>query len=94
MSGQGDRIRVEVVYAGTETQILRNVEIAANSTVADALRESGIEAVLPAGFVPAALGIFGRLVAPDTRLRDGDRIELYRPLASDPKEARRRRAGK
>ena len=41
-----------------------------------------------------AVGIFGRRVPPATRLADGDRVEIYRPLALDPKEQRRRRARK
>ncbi|HZW50265.1 MAG TPA: RnfH family protein, partial [Rudaea sp.] len=72
-------------------QFLRAVEVAAGSTVADAIAASGILAQLP-GFVPAGIGIFGRAVAPDTRLRDGDRVELYRALKIDPKQARRNRA--
>src|SRR5690349_656751 len=75
-----DTIGVEIAYADPARQILRKVEIAANSTVGEALDASAIAADLPAGFVPSALGIFGRLVTPTTRLRDGDRIELYRPL--------------
>jgi len=89
-----DLICVEVAYADAQMQILRKVEIAANSTVADAFAASGIEAQLPSDFVPAALGIFGRIVTPATRLHDGDRIELYRPLQADPKESRRRRAAR
>jgi hypothetical protein len=38
------------------------------------------------------LGIYGRVVAPSATLAHGDRVEIYRPLALDPKEARRRRA--
>ncbi|WP_425431870.1 RnfH family protein [Frateuria terrea] len=41
---------------------------------------------------PRRLGVFGRLANPGQVLHDGDRIEIYRPLALDPKEARRRRA--
>ena len=89
-----DWICVEVAYADVQLQILRKVEIAANSTVAEALAASGIEGQLPSGFVPAALGIFGRIVTPSTHLHDGDRIELYRPLQADPKESRRRRAAR
>ena len=86
------RISVEIVYADPQGQILRKVEIAANSTVADAIAASRVRAELPAGFEPAAIGIFGRIVTPDARLHAGDRIELYRPLRADPKESRRRRA--
>ncbi|MGH8313045.1 MAG: RnfH family protein, partial [Gammaproteobacteria bacterium] len=38
------------------------------------------------------LGIFGRAVVPQQLLRDGDRVEIYRPLQVDPKQARRKRA--
>ena len=59
------------------------------STVRDVLEKCGL-ATQPRGKV----GIFGKVVSPDTPVADGDRIELYRPLAADPKEARRRRAAK
>ena len=91
-AGSAERICVEVAYADAHLQILRKVEIAANSTVADAIAASGLRAELPPGFVPTAIGIFGRIVTPDARLHTGDRIELYRPLSADPKESRRRRA--
>jgi putative ubiquitin-RnfH superfamily antitoxin RatB of RatAB toxin-antitoxin module len=91
-SSRADSIGIEVVYAEAQRQILRKVEIAANSTVADAIRASGILDVLPAGFAAAGIGIFGRIVTPATLLRAGDRIELYRPLEADPKDSRRRRA--
>jgi putative ubiquitin-RnfH superfamily antitoxin RatB of RatAB toxin-antitoxin module len=87
-------INVEIVYADPDRQILRKVEIAANSTVAEALDASGVAADLPAGFVPAGIGIFGRPVTRAVHLHDGDRIELYRPLQADPKESRRKRAAR
>lgn len=87
-----DSISIEIVYAEAQRQILRKVEIAANSTVAEAIRASGILDELPAGFAPTGLGIFGRIVTPATPLRACDRIELYRPLQADPKDSRRRRA--
>lgn len=64
-----------------------------NSTVQDALRASGVLERNP-GADARRVGIFGRKVSLADRLADGDRIELYRPLAMDPKEARRRRARK
>jgi len=88
-----ERIRVSVVYADLQRQIVREIEIAAGATVDDAIRASRILDELT-GFVPAGVGVFGSRVARDARLRDGDRIELYRPLLIDPKEARRRRAQK
>jgi putative ubiquitin-RnfH superfamily antitoxin RatB of RatAB toxin-antitoxin module len=91
-SCRADLICVEIVYAEARRQVLRKVEIAQNSTVAEAIAASGILDDLPAAFAAAGIGIFGRLVTPATRLRAGDRIELYRPLQADPKDARRRRA--
>lgn len=85
-----EEIRVEVAYADPRRQFSRIVELAAGSTVADALAASGILAQLP-GFVPAGIGVFGQPVESDTRLRDGDRVELYRPLRIDPKQSRRNR---
>lgn len=87
-----DRIRVAVVYADPEIQIEKWVAIDAGSTVGEAIAASNIAASLPIGFKPTATGIFGQLVEASDRVRDGDRIELYRPLLIDPKEARRRRA--
>ncbi|HMM56796.1 MAG: RnfH family protein [Xanthomonadales bacterium PRO7] len=86
-----ESIRVEVVYADPHRQFLRVVDIPPGSKVIDAVDASGILAQLP-GFVPAGYGIFGRSVAMDAPLRDGDRVELYRPLQIDPKQARRNRA--
>ena len=85
-----DLIRVAVLYADLQLQIERWVELPPDSTVADAIRVSGIEASILSS--PVAFGVYGRLVEIDHRVRDGDRIELYRPLKIDPKEARRQRA--
>lgn len=62
----------------------RSLSLPAGATVRDALAASGL-----AGH---ACGIFGKRVALDRKLAEGDRVEIYRPLALDPKEARRRRA--
>jgi putative ubiquitin-RnfH superfamily antitoxin RatB of RatAB toxin-antitoxin module len=87
------RIHVEVVYAGMEGPIRRRVELAQGSTVMQAINASGIAAVLPADAIdPARLGVFARKVMPERKLREGDRVEVYRPLLLDPMEARRRRA--
>ena len=86
-------IRVEIAYAVPQRQILRTLEISLGSTVADALRMSGITHTLGDATVSAErIGIFSQPVELDTRLRDGDRIEIYRELRADPKESRRRRA--
>jgi putative ubiquitin-RnfH superfamily antitoxin RatB of RatAB toxin-antitoxin module len=84
-------MRVEVVYAVAEAHDATLVELPAGATVGDALEASGIGKRHP-GIDLSQLGIFGRRVGRDARLADGDRVEVYRPLALDPKEARRRRA--
>ena len=87
-----DSIRVSVIYADPNNQIELSVDVDPLARVEDAIRASGIAERLSKGFKPAAIGIFGHIVSADEKLRDGDRIELYRPLKIDPKEARRRRA--
>lgn len=82
-------IRVEVVYATPRRQLLVAVELVRNATVTDA-----IEAALTPEFPEAALvglqaGVWGRPVARSHTLNDGDRVELYRPLRRDPRDARR-----
>lgn len=86
-------MRVEVVYALPAGPDLTQLELPPDATVGDALVASGIAARHP-GIDLSQLGIFGRRVQADARLADGDRVEIYRPLAADPKEARRRRAAK
>ncbi len=88
-----DRMTVEVVYAAADYQILRRVSLPVGSTVIQAIDASNIVAAVPGLQIdPTRLGIFSRKVALDDVLREGDRIEIYRPLSLDPKEARRRRA--
>jgi putative ubiquitin-RnfH superfamily antitoxin RatB of RatAB toxin-antitoxin module len=88
-------MRIEVVYARPERQRLVTVELAAGATARDAVRASGLAAEFPGDDLEQApLGVFGRDCADGTVLRAGDRVEIYRPLQVDPKEARRRRAGR
>jgi putative ubiquitin-RnfH superfamily antitoxin RatB of RatAB toxin-antitoxin module len=88
-------LHVDVVFADVAAVVRKSVQIEPGATVADAVRVSGIAANLGAGGIDASrIGVFGRVVSSTTLLRDGDRVEIYRPLRIDPKEARRRRAGK
>ena len=91
--GHADVLSVTVAYsprAGVVDETL--LSLPEGATVADALRESGIPARHDIGQL--AVGVWGGLVEPSDRLRDRDRVELYRPLAVDPKEARRLRQQK
>ena len=86
----GHRKRCVVAYATRDAQWLWNVELPGAATVADALHEA--RALSKRDDVPwesAPLGIFGQPCNRTDVPRDGDRIELYRPLASDPRERRR-----
>jgi len=100
LPGHNNVILVEVVYALPDEQEILQVSLPEDSTVLDALRESGLIDrkfadenlnVVP-GVTP--VGIYGDKVAYDDLLEDGDRIEVYRPLVIDPMEARRARAQK
>ncbi|MGH8738340.1 MAG: RnfH family protein [Burkholderiales bacterium] len=88
-----ENLRVDVVYALQDAQHVLSVSLAPGATVADALEACGICARHPE-FDPArqAVGIFGRRVRLNQRLRQDDRVEIYRALITDPKSARRRRA--
>ena len=84
-------MRVEVVYALPRSHDVVTVELPDGATVAQALVASGMAERHP-GIDLSRVGVFGRAVAPGKSLSEGDRVEIYRPLALDPKEARRRRA--
>lgn len=86
-------LQIEVVYALPERQMLRRVSLPEGSTVQDAVRASGLAAEFPE-IDPIRVGIYGKAVLINTMLRDGDRVELYRPLEADPKEVRRARGAK
>ena len=88
-----ETIRVEVACAAPDRVFLRTVTLPVGATVADAVAASGLEAAWPGvAIADDRLGVFGRRVASRQVVRDGDRVEVYRPLLLDPKEARRRRA--
>ncbi|QDP71719.1 RnfH family protein [Legionella israelensis] len=87
-------VNVEVVYAAADQKITQiKLCLPDNSTVADALDHSNIYIKQPET-KDLALGVFGKQVSLEYVLRSGDRIEIYRPLALEPMERRRKRAGK
>ena len=90
MNGQ---IEIEVVYALPHEQIIRQLNVPAGTMARQAVELSGISGMFPdIDLSQSKLGIFGKLVKPETILRDRDRVEIYRPLSIDPKDARRKRA--
>ncbi len=86
-------LAVEVVYASPHCQRLVSLSVPAGTRVAEAITASGILWEFPEiDLAVNRVGIFGLLVRLDESVHDGDRVEIYRPLQADPKEARRKRA--
>lgn len=86
-------MRVEVIYALPHRQERVLLDLAPGSTVLDAVRASGLLQRLPQ-IEAGQLGVWGRVVTAETRLRERDRVEIYRRLIADPKDVRRARAAK
>ena len=88
-----DPIKVEVAYARPDRQVIVPLNVPEGTTVEQAILDSGILEQFPEiDLEKNKVGIFGKLVKPAQVLRDGDRVEIYRPLIADPKEIRRQRA--
>lgn len=87
-------VRVELIYVLPNTTAIHiELDLKEGSTILDALTESNIFTTHPETR-SYSVGIFSKIVSLDTLVREGDRIELYRPLAIDPKEKRRQLARK
>ncbi len=88
-----ERIPVEVAFALPDEQAILPLEVPEGTTAEEAIRQSGILQRFPSiDLSKNKIGIFGRLARLDSVLQPGDRVEIYRPLIADPKEARRKRA--
>lgn len=87
------RLQVEVVAALPERQLVLNLELPPGATLREAIAAAHLERHLPELEIDLErVGVFGRLCDPDRILKDGDRVEIYRPLKADPKEVRRQLA--
>ena len=92
-SEEGRTIEVEVVWAEPSRQVLRRVSVAPGTTLRQVVEMSDLYADFPElAKRRLDLGVFGRRMDPETPVRPGDRVEIYRPLLADPKESRRLRA--
>lgn len=88
-------LKVEVVCAQAKCQHVVALVVDEGASAGDAARASGLIPIhAVADGTPLRLGIYGKSVSPDTVLRDGDRVEIYRPLKIDPKAARRAMAAR
>lgn len=87
-------ISVELVYALPEKQVLRSIEVTEGATVADVILKGNLVKDFPGlDLDDTQAGIWGHPVGREHVVKDGDRVELYRPLEMDPREARRLKAG-
>ncbi len=85
-------MKISIVYAMPDRQIVRVLELPAGATLGMAVEQSGLLQEFPEiDLTSASVGIFGRVLPLQTLLQPGDRVEIYRQLSADPKEARHRR---
>ncbi|KRB91457.1 RnfH family protein [Noviherbaspirillum sp. Root189] len=88
-------LRIQVCYARPEWQFLRVLSVVPGTTIRDAIQASGLLEEAPEiDLSTARVGVYGKLKELDALLREHDRVEVYRPLIADPKDARRRRVAK
>lgn len=90
---QPEMIQVEVAYALPHTQSIIPLEVTQGTTAMEAVLQSGMLEKYPEITIPGiVIGIFGKKTAAHQVLKALDRVEIYRPLLANPKEARRQRA--
>lgn len=89
-----DLITVEIAYAKCLEQVLLSIQVSPETNLKQALEQSTVLERFPEINLDKEnkVGIFGKVVALNQTLRNGDRIEIYRPLIADPKEVRKQRA--
>ncbi|WP_423197031.1 MULTISPECIES: RnfH family protein [unclassified Cupriavidus] len=91
----GAMVRLSVCYARPERVFLQEIEVPAGTTIIGAVQASGLVQACPeVDPNTMRVGIFGKLKTLDTVVRVGDRVEIYRALTADPKQARRKRVQK
>ena len=84
-------MQIGVAYSEHAQQIWLTIDVPDEATVSDAIHRSGILTMFPHIDLDAQkVGIFGRIVKPETPLRAGDRVEIYRPITCDPQTVPRR----
>ncbi|NOS87810.1 MAG: RnfH family protein [Methylococcaceae bacterium] len=85
-------MNVGVCYAEVDRQLWMRLEVPDNSTLADAIQLSGLLKLYPEiNLDSQKVGIFGKIASLDTPVKEGDRVEIYRPITVDPQTVQRRR---
>ena len=93
MANVDKTIQVEVAYAKPDLQVIIPLTVAEGASLEAAVNASGILVRFPEiDLSRNKTGIFSKPAKPDTVLREGDRVEIYRPLIADPKAVRKQRA--
>ncbi len=93
VSGDAKLIEVEVAYAKPEEQVIITIKVPQGTTLEHAVDLSELLMRYPEiGYSELKVGILGVACKPDQTVKQGDRVEIYRYLIHDPKEARRQRA--
>jgi uncharacterized protein len=87
-------ITIEIAYAKPSEQVLLSIQVHPEMNVKQAITQSNLLERFPEIDLEKInkVGIFGKVVTLNQALRNGDRIEIYRPLIADPKEVRKQRA--
>jgi putative ubiquitin-RnfH superfamily antitoxin RatB of RatAB toxin-antitoxin module len=84
---------VEVVFAKPGEQVLEQLQVPADASIEAVIRQSGLLERFPEIDLTAnKVGVFGKAAVLSAKIKEGDRVEIYRPLIADPKEARKKRA--
>lgn len=90
--GDPEKIKVEVVYALPDNQMVLPVTLEPGATIGDAIEASGLASRVPEIDLQVnKVGVFGKVSKLDHELWDGDRVEVYRPLIADPKAAKKKK---
>ncbi len=88
-------INIEVAYGRKDKQVLIPLSVEEGTTIEQAIEKSGVLQRFPEiDLTVNKVGIFNKVCKLQQTLQDGDRVEIYRPLLTDPKESRRQRASK
>jgi uncharacterized protein len=88
-------LQVYVMYALPQNEFIRPLRVPPGTTVGQAIEQSGVLTSFPdINLLTQPVGIYSKKKTLETELRDGDRVEIYRPLVADPKDSRRKRAAK
>lgn len=93
MDKVANMIVVEVVYALPDEQTLLRIDVSEGTEIKDVIIQSKIIEDYPELELDKLdVGIFGKMARMNYKVREFDRVEIYRPLIADPKEVRKRRA--